>query len=373
MRVLFATLENHGYATMASYLARRLDEAGHQVAVATGHRARWLFTGGAQIVPAGAGDVKTFVTQEWADVIGNALQYKHVELALRSFPADLVVTSELTFGAAVAAARFGLPVVTMGSVVWRYPTAQESGSPLGHRLERLRAYHLTEAQHIYDLVRAGLGETSHDNRPYRFLGDRYLLRAGDRLRPELADDVDERVRCAGAMMPPPVGTPGRTVAGGRSRVLVTLARTFGEFDPWHDMVDPLVAGDRFALDILPGRAEAVGCPGATHGPETGITVLPALAPDGFFDYRAAVLTGTSWQTVCALRAGLPVVFHPAGAEQPVVALDLHRRGLGRVVERRPVHPADLLATIDLRTERCVGVSDELRVDTDPEVITGGWS
>ncbi|MFV0525511.1 MAG: hypothetical protein ACK5RL_13555 [Acidimicrobiales bacterium] len=371
MRVLFATLENHGYATMASYLARRLTEAGHEVAVATGHRARWLFDGGPQVIPAGARDVKTFVTQEWADVIGNALQFKHVEYALRSFPADLVVTSELTFGAVVAAGRFGLPTVTMGSVVWRYPTGEESSSPLGHRLQRLRTYHLTEAQHIYDLVRAGLGETGHDGRPYRFLGDRYLLRAGERLRPHLGDDLDDRVRCAGAMMPPPVGAPGRAVVGGRSRVLVALARTFGEFDPWHDMVDPLMADERFAVDILPGRAETREDP-APHRLAAGPTVLPALAPDGFFDYRVVVLTGTSWQTVCALRAGLPVVFHPAGAEQPVVALDLHRRKMARVVEHRPVHPADLAATIDLQTNRGPDVERDLQVDTDPAQITAGW-
>lgn len=361
MKILLATLSTFGYASSLAEAGRRLQHGGHELQVVTGANSRSLFDG-IEVVPAGPSDPETFEVHNWHDPRAVALQFKHVEYALKTFAADLIVTSELTYGVVLAGARHQLPVATVGSLSWHYPTTT---GPSGHdALDEARRWHLDESRRIFSEVAKALGVTAPAS-PLAFLGDRYLIRSTPALHPELADG-NAMVRLVGSLMPavscrPPKDRP----------VIVALARTFGAFNPWERIVAGLIHDGWTDIDVLGGRSTLDG-PAPTSLPGS-VHLVDTLSPDEFFRYDQAVLAGTTWQSIAALRAGLPMTLCPAGAEQPIIGWDLFLRGRAVVVEGRPVAGTDVdQARAVPAMPASAGMAEQFQQDSGVHGIIEGW-
>lgn len=347
MRFLFCSLTTPGLLFPTIGVARTLVSRGHEVAFATGKdQAPLLARCGLQRLPRDPKDGDSFQVRIWFWPLSVALQVKHLEYALRQFPADVIVGQPLTLGAAIVAERAALPLAVLGLANYLWPTGtdllerppiSEQDSRAWVRYQEMMQFY-NDARKLFRLV-----ERREDYACSPLLGDLYLLQSV----PELVGGLEnfpDRVRFVGSCLWEPEEACGELeewlmADDPRTIVYVQCGRNFGRPSPWPVIAEALAeAGVRIAASL---------------GRDDYKTPLPAHwfvrdhVPLGQVLPRAgAVITGGNSTTVLgALTHGLPLLILPAGGEQFEAAERCAAAGAALRVKADELSPSTLTETL----------------------------
>lgn len=327
MRFLFCPIGTHGYVYPSIALALGLKQRGHEVAFATSQ----CFQSPLQQVeleriPRADTDGQSFVVERWANPVEAALQYKHLDYALKRFPADVLVASPLTLGAYLIRERLGIPLAVMGGATSLWPLEDEqSAEPTETekwqwwRHEDMTKHH----NHARELLRAAPIQYTPSASP--LLGDLFLLRSVPELLSE--ESYPDRVHLVGdCLWEPPTLDPEleEWLASTRPDIpllYVQHGRAFGGPTFWHQLVE--------ALADKPVRVVA-----STSRMEDKPVSVPAhffvreFVPQRQAMTRAAgiISSATTTSVLGALVQGLPSILVPGGGEQPDLARMMVRAG-----------------------------------------------
>jgi UDP:flavonoid glycosyltransferase YjiC (YdhE family) len=333
MRFLFCPMGSHGFVYPAIQLALGLRQRGHEVAFATSETFQPLFEQvGLVRLPRDAADGPSFVIDRWAHPVEAALQYKHLEYALRHFSADVLVGTPFSLGAYLMRERVGIPLAVLGMASHLWPSSGEAPPAQPSVMERWQWWryedmlrHLNRAR---ELLRAP--PVSPPPRELPFLGDLFLLRSV----PELAGpeaDYPERVHLVGdCLWDPPTVDPAleawleQTGGGSNADVLyVQHGRSFDGPTFWPQLMEAL-ADKPLRLVASTSRME--------HKPSS----LPArcyardfLPQKQVLPHAAGLIaSATTTAVLGALTQGVPCLLIPGGGEQPDLAALVARSGAG---------------------------------------------
>lgn len=179
MKLLFCPLASHGFVYPVIGIANVIRARGHEVAFVTGPVfAQTLQAAGFDRVPRGAKDGASFDVSSWFNPTSVAIQVKHIEYALESFPADALVTTQLTLGPLIVADKRRLPVAVLGLATYIWPLWPLDHKPKLSEEERLQ-WRYNEMMDYYNKARSALGlstiRVNHLVNP--LLGDLFMLQS----------------------------------------------------------------------------------------------------------------------------------------------------------------------------------------------------
>jgi UDP:flavonoid glycosyltransferase YjiC (YdhE family) len=334
LKVLLCSLDSPGFLFPAIGLAVALRAAGHEVAFVTaGGAAARLAGQGLRRIPCGERDSRSFETAHWFAPLAVALQVKHIEHALRSFAADVLVGQTLTLGPLIVGERWGLPVAVQGLATHLWPGGGASGAASAAAEER-RAWrladmlgHLNAARALVRLpavsVAAGAGP---------LLGDLHWLRSVEELHG--GPGLPGRLHLVGACLWEPAEEDeelaawlDEAAAAGRPIAYVQQGRTFGTPGFWAPLVEAFGGGE-VRIAAASGRMDGPG--GLAEAVPAGWFVRPHVH-QGAVLRRAALMIGSATSTAVlgALSHGVPCVLVPGGGEQLELAEQVERAGAGQ--------------------------------------------
>ncbi len=349
MRFLLCSLDSLGFLYPMMGIARALERRGHETAFVADETLDGLLAEhGLRRIPRGAKDGTSFRVREWVGSFPIAIQVKHVEHALASFPADALVGQSLTLGPLLAAERRRLPVAVMGFCTYLWPTGDPY--PGGDReIEERLAWRHGETIRWWNKAR-DLFHLPHykgtcEETP--LLGDLFLVRSVPELEPR-ADSLPERAHLVGSCLwepeevePELEGWLAETARSGLPLVYVQHGRTFHVPGFWAQLVEALgdkgcrVAASAERMDQEPGALPA------------NFFVRPSVPQRRVLRQAAAVVASANTTAFLgALEAGAPSLLIPAGGEQPDVATLGRRLGCARVLKPEQVTPEVLRAELD---------------------------
>lgn len=323
MRFLFCPPDTSGFVFPAIALALALKERGHEVAFATGLKSRQVLEQvGLPCIPRGPKDGPSFQVEIWAEPLSVAMQYKHLEYALGTFAADVVVGSPLSLGALLVRERLGVPCAVLGLLTHLWPGKDEPLEQPGSAGQARLLWrhgdmlnHFNRARQLFKLppVTATPGESP-------LMGDILLQRSV----PELArytGPLPSRVHLVGACLwEPPTRDPeleawlAQARGSGEPILYVQQGRTFESPSFWPHLMQ--------ALRDRPVRLVAsVGRMDASHEPMPPGAFVRPLVPQGTVlpHAHAVISSGNSTSALGALTHGLPSLLISGGGEQPDVA------------------------------------------------------
>jgi UDP:flavonoid glycosyltransferase YjiC (YdhE family) len=344
MRLLFCPLATPGFLYPAIGLALSLRARGHDVAFATDvSSASLLAPIGLQRLPRGHPDGPSFEVRTWHHPLSIALQLKHVESALETFPADLLVTSQLALGPLLVRERRHLPVAVQGLCTYLWPTADDPNSQIPVAQRQRRAWrlrdmlgHLARARAIMQLPEPG---EPGANIP-ELEGPEHLLPPGVHLvgdglwEPDLADPELDRWLDEGTR-------PGFPV------VYVQHGRSFSTPGFWTQFRDALadcpvrVAGSVGRMDDPPPNPIPEGFLLRSHLPQARVLAHAA----------AVVASANSTAVLGALSHGVPLLLIPGGGEQVDVAERCAGAGVAITVSPETLTASALTAAIHQLLDR----------------------
>lgn len=347
MRFLLCPIGTHGFVYPAISLALGLRQRGHEVAFATSQafesQLRELEL---ERLPRGDTDGQSFMVERWAHPVEAALQYKHLEHALKRFPADVLVASPLSLGAYLIRERLGIPLALVGGATSLWPLTDTPPAEPSETEKWQWWRHEDMMKHLNrarELLRAAPLECAPSASP--LLGDLFLLRSV----PELAGPEElhpERVHMVGDCLwePPAVDEELEAwLAAGPDVPVLYLqhGRSFDGPSFWGQLVETLA--DR------PVRVVA-----STSRMENKPASVPAhffareFVPQGQAMARAAgvITSATTTAVLGALVQGLPGMLVPGGGEQPDLARQVVRTGAGVGVLSHQATPQVLGALVD---------------------------
>lgn len=344
MRVLFCPVASPGFIFPCIALARALQERGHTVAFATGLSAqRLLDEAGMTRLPRGPKDGPSFQVEIWAKPLAAAMQYKHVEYALGTFPADVLVGSPLSLGALLMRERHGVPCAVLGLLTHLWPLTDSPAPEPSEAENRLRWRHGDMLRHFNNLRQLfQLPPLDVPPSESPLMGDLLLQRSIPELA-RLGGEAPPQVHLVGACLwePPPVEPElqdwlREARASGEPILYVQPGRTFDNASFWPHLMEAL-KGRRVRLAVSVGRMDAPLVPEPPQG-----SFVRAVVPQGaVLPYAQAVISsGNTTSILGALTHGLPSLLISGGGEQPDAAELLERAGAA-------VH----LRACDLSTER----------------------
>lgn len=324
---LFASLSSPGFLFPSIAVARRLVSLGHEVAFATGieHEGA-LVEAGLRRIPRGDKDGPSFAVPTWFQPLPIALQYRHIEYAMKQFSADVLVSSLLTLGPLFARDAFGVPCAVIGSMVYLWPSDDEISSDADES-ERRRAWrhgdmlrYLNEARTLFKLP---VLEVPPSRSP--FLGDLFLQRSIPALMPEL-ERLPKQVHAIGECAWEPAQDASELMAwlaearaSGEPIYYVQQGRAFQSPAFWPHLVEQLrdqpvrVVASVARMDVPVGEV-----------PPTWL-VRPLVPQGAVMPYaRAVIASGTTTAALHALSAAVPMLVIAGGGEQDDVAELLSR-------------------------------------------------
>jgi UDP:flavonoid glycosyltransferase YjiC (YdhE family) len=321
----------HPSIGIASALARQ----GHEVAFAADvTTSEQLARNGLTRLPRGDRDGSSFLTRQWFQPRPITIQVKHVEHALQSFRADVLVGQALTLGPLLVAERQGLPSAVLGfcTYLWPLPADRRAHSPglWAHCTWRLEEALKTvnEARALFRLPPLG-----RKSIPRWLSGDLLLIRSIAALQPDHTL-WPEGVQLAGSCLWEPEETDSglaewladTSVPGAPPLVYVQPARTFQLPSFWPALVESAAAGK---LRV----AAAVGRMDSAMGDLPAMVYARPHLPQGqvLRSAQAVVASATSTAVLGALCAGVPSLLIPGGGEQPDVAALCEWAGVSRLL------------------------------------------
>ncbi len=368
MRVLIVSLDSYGYIYPLRCLHGQLADAGHITGLVGSCSAVREFDRECSWKSL-VDDPSVFHVRYWGKPETVSAQFDLVVKACGEFRPDVVLASDLAFGVRLASMHLDIPHVTMGSAAWLYSeVGPVDGVPAGlvDQLRRTQDFLRRASLEILVSGASAVGVSVKDQ-SWPFVGERVLIRSV----PSLCADTlpaDDPPVLVGALMPEFSGVRRQD-----DRIIVALSRSFGNSRLLLDLIGELVASGAFQVDIVPGRWE--GDAGRLLGLPANVQVVQRPSPDVFANYTCAVLAGNSWQTLCALRAGLPLVIRPFGGEQPVNAIRLAIAGRAVAVMEGRVTVDDVTRATSGDTalrERVVAELRKLARTHFVDAITSGW-
>lgn len=333
MRVLFTTLPQVGHFHPLIPIARALRQAGHDVAFACpASFVAWVEAAGFDAFPAGFDDrgqpiralfpgvarVPALESGPWVVLnafigVYGAVMATELLALCRAWVPDLLVRESTEFGGCVAAEALGLPhaSVRTGGLSSAYALRGHYGAALAPLRER-----------------AGLAPDPDNAMPFRYL---HLVaeppgfaQPGDApaptthlLRPESAEPPGE--------LPPPwlAGLPARAT------IYATLGTIFGVSPAGRETFAAILAALRdepYTLILTVGR----DIDPEDYGPQPDNVRIERYIPQDQLLPRCdlVVCQGGFGTVTGALRAGLPLVVIPFGADQPLNAARCASLGVG---------------------------------------------
>ncbi|MCP3166853.1 glycosyltransferase [Myxococcus qinghaiensis] len=322
MRFLFCPLDTHGFVHPAIGQALALRQLGHQVAFATGRSLSPLLERlGLERIPRGEKDGASFSVEKWFQPLEVAIQYKHIEYALKRFPADVLVGQPLSLGAVLVRERMGVPLASLGLLTHLWPSSEVCPAELTEAERRWWWRHADMLRHYNNVRELFRMAPVHPNpRESPLLGDVLLLRSV----PELAGPEEAfpgQVHLVGdCLWEPPEADPELAAwlecarEEDRPILYVQHGRSFTGPSFWTHLQEAL--GDQH-----------VGVVAATSRMDHRPQQLPAhfyareFIPQAqvLAHARAVVSSATTTTVLGALTHGLPSLLLPGGSEQPDVA------------------------------------------------------
>lgn len=312
MKVLGCSLASPGFtAPVIRALAGARQRLGASVAIATGlGLENWCARAGVQRLPRGEVDGDSFGPSVWAKPLHIAMQVKHIEHALATFGADILVTNHLGIGAMIVAEREKIPLVVIGGPSFLYPMDAEDR-------DGRRTWTIHEITGALNTARGlfGLAVASDAVAETPLLGDCFMLQLPLELANAVYRHLPERVVCTGAFTweaaRPSDDLRALLAAARRASYVayVQFGRLFNTTDPW-----PRVAGAfadmTVALIVGHGRRDD---PIVTQA-KRRIYVTQEEAQDAILDVSDFVIsTGHPTSVLGALTHGLPLVLIPNGS------------------------------------------------------------
>lgn len=260
-----------------------------------------------------------------------------VQAALRADRADVVVSSQMLFGAQIGAEAAGVPVVMTCANVYSIPgmgqplfgTGMTPARTLGGRI-RDRAIG-TVVERLFDSGRGTINElrTSLGLEPLRHTMDQMRRQETLLLIDEAFDfpgTFPANVRYAGAQLDDPSWTETWTPpAGDAPLVLVAMSSSY-------QAQDAALRRVTAALGTLPVRGVVTTGPAvdpSTIEPPENVQVVRSAPHAEVLRHASAVVThGGHGTVVKALAAGLPLLILPMGRDQGDNAARVTARGAG---------------------------------------------
>jgi MGT family glycosyltransferase len=329
MKFLFCALASPGYVLPCIAVARALRDEGHEVAFVTGAEFQPLLEQeGLRRIPRGPQDGASFQVSAWFQPLAVAVQYRHIEYALKAFPADVLVTNCLTLGPLIAGEVFKIPCAVLGFFTYLWPTtdlAAESPSAAEARRRWRHEDLLRTFNKVREFFKLPPVEATPRNSP--FLGDLFMQRSIPAL--EDASALPDRAHLVGSCLwEPKVPDPDidawlrEAEDAGDPVLYVHQGRTFGGPTFWSYLIEALAAR-RIRVAASVGRMDA---PMGTPPPNA---MVRPMVPQGAVLPRAhaVAMGGTTTAALGALTHGLPSLVVPSGSEEPDVAERLEDAGV----------------------------------------------
>jgi UDP:flavonoid glycosyltransferase YjiC (YdhE family) len=326
-------------------VARSLQARGHEIAFVTNTQYTGLLSGlGLARIPRGATDGESFQVAQWGQPISIAIQVKHIEYALGSFQADILVGQALTYGPLLVSARRQLPVGLLGLCTYLWPARDQSSEEseedeaadisIHASVEEWRAWRyrgmratLNQTYALFRLPSCGKG-----CRDTPLLGDLFLLQNVPELEPT-PEDLPEKVHLVGSCLWEPEACDleleewlAEGVRTGSPLIYVQHGRSFHIPNYWHRLVNAL-AGKDYRVAASVGRLD-----GEIGSLPENFFVRPHV-PQGkvLSKARAVVASANTTAALGALTAGIPSLLIPAGGEQPDVAELCRSAGVAKIL------------------------------------------
>ena len=250
MRFLFCSLSSWGFVSSTLAVAQELIKRNHDVAVVTGQEfAQVTKRAGVERLPRGVKDGNSFELHSWSQPLNVAMQVKHIEYALASFQADVIVGQPLALGSLLAAERCNLPIAVIGMMTYLWPgsakhletTLLDSGR-LVWRFEDMVSHY----QKARQLFRMPPAPCSFEKNP--FTGDLFLLQNVSEIEVDLKL-YPPCVHPVGACIPQPLSNEADekelanwlsyTSQSAHPLVYIQPGRTFGDASFWSCLTEVL--------------------------------------------------------------------------------------------------------------------------------------
>lgn len=346
MRFLFCSPASPGMLHPHLGLALKLRNRGHEVAFVTGPAmAGLLEQRGLVRIPRNDKDGDSFLVELSGHPLETTRQVRHIDYALRRFPADVLVGQQFTLGPLISGALRGLPVALLGLAAYPWPTSIPRESPASEKAARERYEGFCKSL-LLSRYLVGLPpvETAEADPP--LLGDLFLLRSV----PELEGDVAHlppRVHLVGDM---PWDTPEEDAelrrwleeaeASGEAILAVQAGRGFSLPGFWRHLAA--------ALEGLPVRVVASAGQLDEAPPSSPARFLMrAHVPLGLVlpHARALLCTSNSPAVLGALTQGKPLLLVPGAGEQEELTRRCVRAGAALALNPAEVTPETLRARV----------------------------
>ena len=311
-------------------MAETARSQGHEVSFVTNSAfSETLHNVGLPRIPCGTKDLTSFEVKNWIKPLNVAIQVKHIQYALERFPADALVTTQLTLGPLIASEITGLPVVVLGLAAYLWPLWPLDYQPETHT-EKETQWRYGDMMAHYNKARSALGlSVNHANHLANpMLGDLYLLQSVKELE-QSKYDFPSNVYLVGSCGWEPATSDSELSAWleeGKAEaepiIYVQQGRSFMLPGFWAKLCE--------ALRDKPIRVVAdVGRMDEEVGSTPGNFFTREHVPLGkVLPYCAAVIsTAHTTSVLGALTHGLPCLFFPSGSGSDDIAEHCERAGV----------------------------------------------
>lgn len=323
MKFLFCCLASPGYINPCIGLALKLRERGHEtVFVTDGAYQELLARYGLERVPRGEPDGPSFEVSQWFYAGSVAMQMKHINYALRSFLADVLIGQPLTLGPMLIGEIRRLPVAVLGLFTYLWPSSNPQPDQVVTKRQEVQAWRHQDMLKWYNKCRTALGIPPVSVDPARtpLLGDLFMLRSIPAIHGDL-QGFPQKVHLVGNCLwedshtDPELDTwLEAAMKDGYPIVYVQHGRSFDRPGFWKNLVAELAGTD-------------VRVAASSSRMDSSIGELPPnffvrpFVPQGRVLRHASALVSTSNTTAVlgALAAGVPSLLIPSGGEGPDVA------------------------------------------------------
>jgi hypothetical protein len=349
MKFLFCALDSRSFVHPFIGIARSLHQRGHETAMVTGRAfGPLLESEGMPRFPCGERDGPSFAVPQRHSPAAIAVQVKHIEFALRWFDADVLVGHQETVGPLLVRERQGRPTAMLGTSASLWPrtapppAAATAVVPATPR-EAARRGRFGQTLDLCNRARTltGLAPAGYADGAAALTGDLGLLRSvGALVDP---DALARRVELVGDCLWEPAaidaeldGWLDRAAASGLPIVHLHHGRQCACKSFWPALTAALAGAP---CQVAAAVGETVS--GTADAP-ANFFVRDRLPQGRLLAAARLLVTGGSATAVLgAMRAGIPSLLLPQGAEQQEVAAACAQAGAGFVLPE----PARESATI----------------------------